>query len=112
MPDNGRRRPNVLKARRTLVLSHGFSRFYCGLGRGKNVFNITSLICSLALQLIQTDEASVNRRIHTHASSTRYDTKRRITDGNMTPLFQFIDTHVNKPFQLILREKWADWIVY
>ena len=28
-----------------------------GLGKGKNVFNTTSLICSLAVKLIRTDEA-------------------------------------------------------
>ena len=28
----------------------------------------------------------------------------------MTPLLQFIDTHVNKPFKDILKERWAEWI--
>ena len=27
-----------------------------------------------------------------------------------SPLLQFIDTHVNKPFKDILKERWADWI--
>ena len=38
-----------------------------GQAEESNVFNNTSLICSLVLQLIQTDEAfTVNGRTHTH----------------------------------------------
>ena len=29
----------------------------------------------------------------------------------MTPLVQFLDTHVNKPFKDIMKGKWEDWIV-
>eukprot|EP00795_Rhopilema_esculentum_P007267 gene7267-12954_t len=28
----------------------------------------------------------------------------------MTPLLQFIDTHINKPFKDILKERWGEWI--
>ena len=28
----------------------------------------------------------------------------------MTPLSQFLDTHVNKPFKDVMKEKWEDWI--
>ena len=35
----------------------------------------------------------------------------KIIHGGMTPLVQFRDTHVNKPFKDILKEKWDDWIV-
>lgn len=38
-----------------------------------------------------------------------YNTECKIIDGGMTPLLQFIDTHVNKPFKDILKERWADW---
>ena len=34
-----------------------------------------------------------------------------IIHGVMTPLLQFLDTHVNKPFKDIIKEKWGDWIV-
>ena len=40
----------------------------------------------------------------------RYNTECKIIDGGMTPLIQFIDTHVNKPFKDILKERWAEWI--
>ena len=40
-----------------------------GLGRGKNVFNTTSLIFSLAFQLIQTDEAFKVNGHNTHSSN-------------------------------------------
>ena len=35
----------------------------------------------------------------------------KIIHGGMTPLLQFLDTHVNKPFKDIRKEKWKDWIV-
>ena len=41
---------------------------------------------------------------------TRYNTECKIIDGGMTPLLQLIDTHVNKPFKDILRERWIEWI--
>ena len=28
----------------------------------------------------------------------------------MSPLLQFIDTHVNKPFKDLMREKWETWM--
>ena len=28
----------------------------------------------------------------------------------MTPLLQVMDTHVNKPFKDILKNKWAEWL--
>ena len=34
-----------------------------------------------------------------------YNTECEIIDGGMTPLIQFIDTHVNKPFKHVLRER-------
>ena len=34
----------------------------------------------------------------------------KIIHGGMTPLLQFLDTHVNKPFK-DMKEKWEDWIV-
>ena len=40
----------------------------------------------------------------------RYNTECKIIDGGMTPLLQFIDTHINKPFKDILKERWAEWI--
>ena len=33
-----------------------------------------------------------------------------IIHGGMTPLLQFLDTHVNKPFKDGMKEKWEDWI--
>ena len=38
------------------------------------------------------------------------DVNSSIHDG-MTPLLQFLDTHVNKPFKDIMKEKWEDWTV-
>ena len=35
----------------------------------------------------------------------------KIIHGGMTPLVQFLDTHVNKPFKDIMKGKWEDWIV-
>ena len=35
----------------------------------------------------------------------------KIIHGAMTPLLQFLDTHVIKPFKDIMKEKWEDWIV-
>ena len=35
----------------------------------------------------------------------------KIIHGGMTPLLQFLDTHVNKSFKGIMKEKWEDWIV-
>ena len=32
-----------------------------------------------------------------------------IIHGGMTPLLQFLDTHVNRPFKDIMKEKWEDW---
>ena len=43
-------------------------------------------------------------------SFKRYNTECKRIDGGMTPLLQFIDTHVNKPFKDILKERWAEWI--
>ena len=34
----------------------------------------------------------------------------KIIHGGMTPSLQFLDTHVNKPFKDIMKEKWEDWI--
>ena len=34
----------------------------------------------------------------------------KIIYGRMGPLSQFPDTHVNKPFKEIMKEKWEDWI--
>ena len=31
-------------------------------------------------------------------------------DTRMTPLLQFLDSHVNKPFKDGLKEKWQEWI--
>ena len=33
----------------------------------------------------------------------------KIIDGGMTPLVQFLDNHVNKPFKDIMKEKLEDW---
>ena len=35
----------------------------------------------------------------------------KIIHGGMTPLLQFLDTHLGKPFKDIMKEKWEDWIV-
>ena len=35
----------------------------------------------------------------------------KIIHGGMTPLLQFLNTHVNKPFKDIMKEKWKHWIV-
>ena len=32
----------------------------------------------------------------------------KIINGRTTPLLQFLDTHVNKPFKDIMKEKWED----
>ena len=32
----------------------------------------------------------------------------KIIHGGMTPSLQFLDTHVNKPFKDIMKEKWED----
>ena len=34
----------------------------------------------------------------------------KIIHGGITPLLQFLDIHVNKPFKDIMKEKWKDWI--
>ena len=41
---------------------------------------------------------------------TRYNTECKFIDVGMTPFLQFLDTHVNKPFKDILKERWAEWI--
>ena len=33
----------------------------------------------------------------------------KIVHGRVTPLLQFLDIHVNKPFKDILKEKWEVW---
>ena len=33
-----------------------------------------------------------------------------IIDGGMSPLLQFMDTHMNKPFKNGFAEKWTEWI--
>ena len=38
-------------------------------------------------------------------SFKRHKTQCKTIDGSMTPYLQFIDTHVNKPFKHILRER-------
>ena len=35
----------------------------------------------------------------------------KIIHVGMTPLLQFLDAHINKPFKDIMKEKWEDWIV-
>ena len=35
----------------------------------------------------------------------------KIIHSGMTPLLQFLDTHVSKPFKDLIKEKWEDWIV-
>ena len=35
----------------------------------------------------------------------------KIIHGGMTPLLQFLDMHVNKPFKDIMKEKWEDQII-
>ena len=42
---------------------------------------------------------------------TDVDSSIKIIHGRMTPLLQFLDTHVNKLFKDIMKEKWEDWIV-
>ena len=32
----------------------------------------------------------------------------KMIHSGMTPLLQFLDTHVNKPFKDIMKEKWED----
>lgn len=39
-----------------------------------------------------------------------YSTECQIIDGGITPSFQFIEIHVNKPFKHILKERLANWI--
>ena len=34
----------------------------------------------------------------------------KIINEGLTPLIQFLDTHVNKPFKSAMCEKWEDWI--
>ena len=36
--------------------------------------------------------------------------KSKIINGGLTPLIQFLDTHVNKSFKSAMREKWEDWV--
>ena len=36
--------------------------------------------------------------------------KAKYIDSGMTPLLQFLDTHVNKPFKDYMKERWADWL--
>ena len=38
------------------------------------------------------------------------NTKSEIIEGGMNPLLQFIDTHINKPFKDLLRNKWTEWM--
>ena len=52
-------------------------------------------------------------RAHTSKEATDAlgvtNTTAEIIDGGMTPLLQFIDTHINKPFKDHLRNKWNEW---
>ena len=52
-------------------------------------------------------------RAHTSKEATDElgdtNTMTEIIDGGMTPLLQFIDTHINKPFKDHLRNKWNEW---
>ena len=51
-------------------------------------------------------------RAHTSKEATDAlgvtNTTTEIIDGGMTPLLQFIDTHINKPFKDHLRNKWNE----
>ena len=38
------------------------------------------------------------------------ETDAKYVDGGMTPLLQFLDTHVNKSFKDRLKDTWADWM--
>ena len=53
-------------------------------------------------------------RAHTSKEATDAlggtNTTTEIIDGGMTPLLQFIDTHINKPFKDHLRNKWNEWM--
>ena len=41
-----------------------------------------------------------------------YNTEVKMINAGMTPLLQFIDTHINKSFKNKLREKWEDWMAH
>ena len=53
-------------------------------------------------------------RAHTSKEATDTlggtNTTTKIIDGSMTPLLQFIDTHIKKPFKDHLRNKWNEWM--
>ena len=53
-------------------------------------------------------------RAHTSKEATDAlgdtNTMTEIIDGGMTPLLQFIDTHINKPFKDHMRNKWNEWM--
>ena len=42
---------------------------------------------------------------------TDVNSSMKMIHGGMTPLWQFLDTHVNNPFKDIMEEKWEDWTV-
>ncbi len=41
---------------------------------------------------------------------TACNTYYKYIDTRMTPLLQFLDSHVNKPFKDGLKEKWQEWV--
>ena len=41
---------------------------------------------------------------------TKLNTNIKFIEGGMTPLLQVMDTHVNKTFKDILKNRWAEWL--
>ena len=41
---------------------------------------------------------------------TKLNTNIKFIEGGMTPLLQVMDTHVNKSFKNILKNRWAEWL--
>ena len=56
----------------------------------------------------------MQERVHTSKETTDAfgdtNTTTKIIDGSMTPLLQFIDTHINKPYKDHLRNKSNKWM--
>lgn len=60
-----------------------------------------------SLLLMDSATCHLNRGIP--EALTACNTDYKYIDTGMTPLLQFLDSHINKPFKDGLKEKWQDW---
>ena len=62
----------------------------------KSLFVMDSTTCHLS--------DDIPKKFRTANADVKY------IDSGMTPLLQFLDTHVNKPFKVSLKDQWEEWL--